>query len=171
MCILTGSSTPVAQRVKQLWLRIATPAVKRLQGVMTCGLTPQKLALTICIGTVLGIMPLVWGTTLICLLLGHVFRLNQLALQSLNYLLYPVQLALLVPFFKLGAWLFPWGPQIPQHMLTTLFHSPALSSLNLIAWITLKSIAAWLVTALPAALLAYGIVRAVSSRKLKNQES
>lgn len=151
-----------------MWLRIAAPAVKRLQSVMTCGLTPQKLALTLCIGVVLGIMPLVWGTTLLCLLLGHVFRLNQLALQSINYLLYPVQLALLIPFFKLGAWLFPWGPQVPANMLSTLFHNPDLSSLNLIAWITLKSNAAWLVTALPAALFAYGILRVVAARRSHN---
>lgn len=132
---------------------------------MTCGLTPQKIALTLCIGTALGIMPLVWGTTLICFLLAYLFRLNHVALQSVNYLLYPVQLALLVPFFKLGAWLFPWGPPVPPSMLATMTRNP-LSSLNILGWITLKSLAAWLVTVLPAALLAYGILRTAASRKI-----
>jgi uncharacterized protein (DUF2062 family) len=129
---------------------------------MTCGMTPRKLALTLCIGIALGIMPLVWGTTLICVLLAHLFRLNQVALQSVNYLLYPVQLALLVPFFKLGTWLFPWGPPVPPRLLASMIRNPG-SSLNILGWIMLKSLAAWLVTAIPATLLAYVILRAVAS--------
>lgn len=149
---------PATHRLKQLWQRIALPFVKRLQSIMSSGMTPQKLALTLCLGSALGTMPLVWGTSLVCLLLAHLFRLNQIALQSVNYLLYPLQLALLVPFFKLGAWLFPWGPQVTPHMLAALLRSPGLSSCTLLGWITLKSLAAWLVTVLPAALLAYGIL-------------
>lgn len=126
---------------------------------MLCGLTPEKLALTLCIGFALGIMPLLWGTTLICIMLAHFFRLNHAALQAVNYLLYPLQLALLVPFFKLGAWLLPWGPPVPQHMFSTLIRNPGLSSFNILGWITFKSLVAWLVTAFPAALLAYVIAR------------
>ncbi|MBT0666153.1 DUF2062 domain-containing protein [Geobacter pelophilus] len=144
--------------------RIASPVAIRLQSVMTCGLTPKKLALTLCIGSALGIMPLLWGTTLICMALAHLLRLNQVALQSVNYLFYPLQLALLVPFFKLGGWLFPWGPKIPPNVLTTLIKNPGLSSLNILGWITLKSLFAWLVTALPVALLAYVILRVASGR-------
>ena len=157
MCTVTEFSDSAAEQLKNLWRRIAAPAVKRMQVVMTCGLTPQKLALTICIGTALGILPLVWGTTLICILLAHLFRLNHIALQSVNYLFYPVQLALLVPFFKLGTWLFPWGPPVPPSLLDTIIQHPG-SSLNILGWITLKSLAAWMVTALPVSLLVYGIL-------------
>ncbi|OGU09603.1 MAG: hypothetical protein A2X82_07645 [Geobacteraceae bacterium GWC2_55_20] len=146
-----------------IWRRLTAPAVKRLRYVMSCGLTPQKLALTLCMGAALGVMPLLWGTTLICIMLAHIFRLNHVALQSVNYLLYPLQLALLVPFFKLGSWLFPWGPQLPPHMLSSLIRSSGLSSLNVFGWITLKSLTAWFVTALPAAMLAYWIFMAVAS--------
>ena len=87
-----------------------------------------------------------------------------MALQSVNIMLWPVHLALLVPFFKLGAWLFPWGPLIPPDMLSTVMNSPG-SSLYLLGWIVLKSLAAWLVTALPGALIAYGILMVVASKK------
>jgi len=146
-----------------MWRQIASPIVKRFQAVMTCGLTPRKLAMTLCIGTALGVMPLLWGTTLICILMAHLFKLNHVALQSVNYLVYPLQLALLVPFFKLGAWLFPWGPSVPVHMFSALLRNPG-SSLHILGWITLKSLAAWLVTVLPVALLAYGILLAAASR-------
>ena len=98
----------------------------------------------------------------------HLFRLNHVALQSINYLLYPLQLALLVPFFKLGSRLFPWGPPVPPLLLSSMTKNPA-ASLSLLGWITLKSLAAWLFTVLPVVLLAYGIFRIVAS--VKNRPS
>lgn len=159
----TGFNALAAQRLKNMWRRLVFPVVKRSQAVMSCGLTPQKLALTICVGSALGIMPLPWGTTLICILLAHHFGLNHVALQSVNYLLYPLQLALLSPFFKLGTRLFPWGPPVPARLLATIIRNPG-SSWDILGWIMIKSLAAWLVTALPAALLAYVILGAFASR-------
>jgi len=163
MFTMTGSDGTVEGNFKTLLRRFVSPVVRRLKAVMSCGLTPRKLALTLCIGTLLGILPLVWGTTLICVMLAHLFRLNHVALQSVNYLLYPVQLALLVPFFKLGERLFPWGPRVPEQILSTLMNKP-LSSLHLFGWITLKSIAAWGVTALPATLIMYVVLRKTAFR-------
>jgi hypothetical protein len=91
------------------------------------------------------------------------------ALQSVNYLFYPVQLALLLPFFKLGTWLFPWGPPLPERLFSALLHNPGLLSVNFLAWITLKSLAAWLVTVLPAALFVYGILTVMALKKLKRR--
>ena len=125
---------------------------------MTCGMTPEKLVLTLCLGIALGTMPLLWGTSFIGIMLAYLFGLNQVALQTVNYLLYPVQLVWLIPFFKLGEWLFPWGPTIPKQMLSALLHGPGLTSLNILGWITVKSLAAWLVTAIPILLIAYGIL-------------
>jgi len=161
---MTGFDAIAAPESKPLWRLMAVPILNRLQVVMTCGLTPQKLALTLCIGSSIGILPLLWGTSLICLLLAYLLKLNHVALQAVNIMLYPVHLALLVPFFKLGVWLFPWGPAIPPNMLSTLISSPG-SSLHLLGWVVIKSLAAWLVTALPVALTAYGILMVVASKK------
>lgn len=138
--------------------RLVSLVIQRLHVVMTCGLTPGKMALTLCLGAAIGILPLIWGTSLICVVLAYLFRLNHVALQSVNYLLYPLQLALLLPFFKLGERLFSWGPQVPPDIYSTLIHDPG-SSLRILCWVTLKSIAAWGVSALPAALIVYGVLR------------
>jgi uncharacterized protein (DUF2062 family) len=164
MSIQTGFNSIAMLRLRNIGQRVFAPVMKRLKVVMTCGLTPQKLALTLCIGVAVGVMPLVCGTTLICVILAHLFGLNQVALQSVNYLLYPLQLGLLVPFFKLGIWLFPWGPPVPPQLLAAMISNP-LASLNIIGWVTLKSLVAWLVTVLPLALLAYGIMSAAIYRK------
>ena len=159
MFIVSGSNTPAIKRVVR---RLAAPALSRFQALLVCGMTPRKLALTLCLGCAVGVLPLLWGTSLLCILLAHLLRLNQVALQSVNYLLYPLQLALLVPFYKLGAWLFPWSPPLPLQVFATLAAHP-LDSWHLLGWITLQSLAAWVVTALPAALLLYGVMAALLS--------
>lgn len=157
---MTGFNFSAGEQLN--WQRIPAPVVNRLQSILRCGLTPRKLALTLCIGSALGLMPLLWGTSLICIVLACQFRLNQLVLQSVNYLLFPLQLALLLPFFKLGTVLFPWGPAVPQDIFSLLIQERNLPTLNILLWIMLKSVAAWLVTVIPAALLVYGILLTVT---------
>jgi len=128
--------------------------------VIACsGLTPHKLTQTICIGVALGLLPLIWGTSVLCFWLAHSFRLNHLVLQSINYLLYPLQLALLVPFCKLGLILIPWGPNLQPEQLLSMSLSDLNSLPALIFWLTVKALAAWLVTVPPLVLLAYLILR------------
>jgi len=159
MCARIGFNVSAAQKIKNILRLIALPAVKRVKAIMSCGLTPPKLALTLCVGIAFGIIPLVWGASLICFVIAHVFRLNHVVLQSVNYLLWPVQLSLLVPFAKLGARLFTWGLPVPPHIFSTLTQSPGLSSLNILGWLTLKAITAWIVTVLPVILIAYWILK------------
>jgi len=128
---------------------------RRLKTILTSGLTPRKLLMTLCIGGALGLMPIVWGTTLLCVAAAYVFRLNQVVLQSVNYLLYPLQLALIIPYCRLGARLFPWGPPFPAEILTYVFHGRGGGMIKLFAWATLKAIGAWLVTAPPLAFILY----------------
>ena len=170
MSTTTGFKIVAPQSSRGWWWRIITPFLARLQTIVSSGLTPQKLAQTLCIGVALGTLPLLWGTSLLCILLAHTLRLNHIALQSVNYLLYPLQLALLIPFFKLGAWMFPGGPTLPTHMFTTLIHKP-ISSLPALGWITLTSVAAWLVTVFPIVLIVYGVLLAIASRKVVRTRS
>lgn len=134
---------------------LSTPMRRLLREVLHSGLTPHKLALTLCLGIAIGVLPAPWGATVLCIICGHCFRLNHVALQSVNYLAYPLQIALFIPFCLLGAKLFPWGPAIPPEILTTLLHGHFTSSMNLLAWITVKAMAAWLITAVPLAAVLY----------------
>ena len=67
------------------------------------GASPEGLALTCALGASLAIIPVLGSTTLLCLGVGFFLKLNQPALQVVNYLLYPVQLILLPVFLSLGA--------------------------------------------------------------------
>lgn len=61
-----------------------------------------KTILSLTVGFYLAIFPVPGTVTLLCIIISFVFRLNLLLLQGMNWLLTPVQLALIYPFLKTG---------------------------------------------------------------------
>ena len=80
---------------------------RSLQKFLSSGRSPGKLALTLALGVTIGILPLLWGTTLLCAAAAALFRLNPVGIQAVNYLVYPIQLLLFVPFSRMGERFFP----------------------------------------------------------------
>jgi uncharacterized protein (DUF2062 family) len=82
--------------------RIARPIVELLRQ----GVTPEKMALSLTLGVALGVFPVLGTTTALCALVAFLWRLNLPAIQIVNYFVYPLQIALLIPFFRAGERLF-----------------------------------------------------------------
>ncbi len=82
------------------WLRrrVGDPLVAELRQ----GATPEGLATSVAVGGAIGILPFLGLTTAAGALAGRLLRLNHVAIQAANYLLFPVQLALIVPLVRLG---------------------------------------------------------------------
>ncbi|MGQ0587113.1 MAG: DUF2062 domain-containing protein [Gammaproteobacteria bacterium] len=90
-----------------LWQRrVVAPVVAQLRQ----GITPEKIALTLALGGVLGIFPILGTTMLLCAVVGVWLRLNQPIIQLVNYLVYPAQIVLLIPFYRAGERLFGAEP-------------------------------------------------------------
>jgi hypothetical protein len=68
-------------------------------------LSPDQVALLISVGLVLGVFPIMGCPTVLCLLAAGGLRLNAVALQLLNSVSSPLQLVLLLPLARAGAWL------------------------------------------------------------------
>jgi uncharacterized protein (DUF2062 family) len=87
--------------LKNTWpyRKIVLPIVDLLRQ----GITPEKIALSIALGAVLGIFPVLGSTTILCAAAAFVLRLNLPAIQLVNYLIYPVQLVLFLPFLQAGS--------------------------------------------------------------------
>lgn len=82
--------------------RIVEPVLALLRQ----GVTPEKIALGMALGVVLGVTPMFGTTTILCMVAAFFLRLNPAAIQFVNYLMLPVQLMLLIPFIRAGEWLF-----------------------------------------------------------------
>jgi hypothetical protein len=81
--------------------------------LLRMGATPRRLAWRI--------NPVVGSTTLICLAVSFRFRLNVIATQIANHAMFPLELALVVPFIRLGSRVFgtaamPLAPRVFQQM-------------------------------------------------------
>ncbi len=121
---------------------------------LTQGVSPERLALALALGLVLGTVPVLGVTTLLCAIVGMALRLNQPALQVANYAAYPLQLLLFVPLFRAGAWLFGTTP-----LAFTVADARAALARNVLGTVAtyaganLRAVVAWAIVA-PAATVA-----------------
>ena len=100
---------PVAPPPGSFWQR---RIVRPIAAQFTQGVSPEKIALTIALGLACGVFPFVGFTTGLCFLVALLGRLNQPIIHVINQLLWPVQLALIAVYVKLGARLFG-APVLP----------------------------------------------------------
>jgi uncharacterized protein (DUF2062 family) len=120
--------------------RVIAPIIAQLiQGV-----TPQKMALSIALGFSLGVFPLP-VTTALCAIAAVRLKLNQPIIQLVNWLVYPLQLAWLLIFVRLGEWIMH-APQLPLSVpqLIQKFHESPGKFLQEFGVTGLHSVVAWL---------------------------
>lgn len=137
---------------------------RRVVGVVVAqlrqGITPDKIALTLALGAVLATFPILGSTTILCGIAAAVLRLNQPLIQLANWLCYPLQLILLIPYYRLGERLFGTphlALSIPQ--LIERFDAGPLQFVKDFGVIALGGIGAWCVCAPPVALVVYLVLR------------
>ena len=124
------------------------------------GITAEKIALSIAIGTAVSVFPIVGTTTTLCLAAGVLLGLNQPLLQIVNYLAYPLQLLLLPVFIRTGEWVFR-APHLPFSVSqwTARFHAAPLHFAEEFAMTLLHAAVAWLIIVPPLAVAANRALR------------
>lgn len=139
--------------------------VNKVRELLRQGTAPRELALATTLGLVLGITPVLGSTTLLCAGAAALLRLNLPAIQMVNALAYPLQLALLIPFLKLGDRWFGTGEfDLPLAELVDMIESDPLGAISHLWTATIRGLAAWLVTAGAAVAPVYFALRALASR-------
>jgi|CZKY01.1.fsa_nt_gi hypothetical protein len=119
--------------------------VRPILQLLTQGITPEKIALSLAFGIMLGVFPVLGTTSLLCLIAALLFRLNLAAVQLVNILVYPLWFALLIPFVRVGERLFGVPPlAMTSSQMLALAHADFLHSVSVL-WLTaLRAAAAWL---------------------------
>ena len=111
---------------------------------LTQGITPEKIALTLAVGSALALFPILGTTTLLCLLAGVLLRLNQPIIQIVNALCTPIHLPVIYLLVRLGNKVFNeqsehLGIRMMNHML---WENPS-EFLERFGMTALHAIAAW----------------------------
>jgi uncharacterized protein (DUF2062 family) len=136
-----------------------------LKDQLTQGVSPARLALALALGAVVGVFPVLGVTTLACAAVAAGLRLNQPAIQVANYVAYPLQLLLFIPFFQAGAWLFGQPPvsftlgQLQAELAADLGGTMARYVLH-----DLRAVAAWALVAAPAVGVLFVLLRGLLAR-------
>jgi len=124
--------------------RMVRPIIELLKQ----GVTPEKMALSLALGAAFGVFPALGWTTSLCAIVALAFRLNLPAIQIVNYFMYPVQIALLLPFFRLGEKLFR-APHLPISVsqIYGMIHASVWGAIKLLWTTTWHAIVVWLLLA------------------------
>ncbi len=140
---MSASAPPAAVRPSFWQRRVVTP----LRAQLTQGVTPDQLALTLALGTACSLLPFLGFTTLLNLGVGLALRLNQPILQTVNYLLGPVQLALILVYVRAGEIIWR-APHLPLSItqLTAAFRADPGGFFGRFAWIGVYAATAWLLS-------------------------
>jgi len=146
--------------------RLVQPVVSLLKQ----GVTPEKIALSMALGAAFGVFPALGWTTALCTIIALVLRLNLPAIQTMNYFIYPVQLALLIPFFRLGEKLFR-AEHLPLSLpqIYAMIQASVWGAIRLLWTTTWHAIVVWAVIAPFFAGLVYLILTPLLRRVLRRQ--
>jgi uncharacterized protein (DUF2062 family) len=121
--------------------RITTLIVSQL----TQGVTPHKIALSVALGFSLGVFPVLGTTTTLCAIAAVRLRLNQPIIQLVNWLVYPLQLAWILIFIRVGEWIMhaPYMTfSLPE--LIQKFHDSPVNFFQEFGLAALQGVVAWL---------------------------
>ncbi len=124
------------------------------------GVTPEQVALTIALGFVIGVFPILGATTILCGIAAAVLGLNQSIIQLVNYVAYPAQLVALIPFYRAGESLFR-QPHLPLSipMLMDRFRDDAGKFFSDFGIVAVEGIVVWCLIAPIVAAAIYYITR------------
>jgi uncharacterized protein (DUF2062 family) len=129
------------------------------------GVSPEKIALTIALGISLGVIPMLGTTTMLCTLTAVALRLNLPAILLVNGAVYPLQIALLVPFLRAGAWLFRvHGPMLSIGQIFNLIRSNAWHAIAALWIATMHALVIWLIAGCMVSGLVYLVLAALLRR-------
>jgi uncharacterized protein (DUF2062 family) len=120
------------------------------------GITPEKVALSIALGVVLGVFPMLGTTTLLCAGVAIVLRLNLPAIQLVNFLIYPMQLILFLPLLRAGSRIAKAAPvTMSLKQIFAMMQSDLWGLIKILGSATMGAVAIWLVLAPIAAVVIY----------------
>lgn len=136
-----------------------------LLALLKQGVTPRELALSVALGVVIGLVPVLGVSTPLCALAALALRLNMPAIQLVNYLLTPLQLLLIIPQLRLGEWL-TRSPRFPITLEAglSMLSQGVVSAIAFLSTTILHATIGWIVLAPFAAFVLFKVLEPVFRR-------
>lgn len=171
----SADSASIVTSKTPFWRRfVVDPLIDQLKQ----GAEPHKLAQSMAWGFGLGIFPILGTSTTMCGITAIWLRLNHVAIQLMNWLVYPLQILLIIPFLQFGNILFGIeSSHLSLKEITASFEHDFWSAAQSMGGLALRGIVAWALLVLPMVFL---VTRALNPimirlsnrniRKVRNNE-
>lgn len=129
------------------------------------GLTASLLAQATAIGIFLGTIPVPGVSTILCFIVSSRLKVNLAVLQFVNYIMFPVQIFLFLPFYSLSGKISgkPIMKEIPE-IMTQIFSSNWQHAGTEALSYVLIAIVLWILTMAPVSYMAYFMLKPVYLR-------
>ena len=122
------------------------------------GLTPKELIQSIIVSGLISTVPILGVSTFMITAVSLKRKLNLPVMISMSYLLWPVQILLIIPFIRVGEFIF----SVPQNHHTVeeiinSFQNSFFQTLTQLSFALVCGLGGWLFTAVPIAVGIYGV--------------
>ena len=149
---------------------IRTRLIELVVFLLRQGISSEKIAMSLAWGLTLGTLPVLGVTTVLCVGVALLFRLNLVVIQIANWAASPLQIVLFIPFFVMGAHLFGTDPVMRDaSSLVTVFRSGFVSSMEVLGTTMLHAALVWALVAPFMIAVLYRAIRPALKRIMKNQ--
>ncbi len=147
----------------------------KIKSLLKQGLTPQGLALSLVISTLVSIFPIFGISTIVLTCIAIPFRLNLPIMIAFSYIVGPLKFLVLIPFINIGSSIFG-----TEHTLLTFesikisYETSFLDTARDLSYELLCGSVGWLFTAIPLGVVIYfflkGVLTYFDELKHKNQK-
>ena len=123
------------------------------------GLNPIQLSQSIIVSGALSIIPILGVTTFILTALSLKKKLNLPIMMAISYLMWPIQILLIIPFIRVGEFIFsvPSTQHTAEEIIKS-FQNDFFQTLSNLSFELLCGLGGWLLTVVPISIGAYLIL-------------
>jgi uncharacterized protein (DUF2062 family) len=130
----------------------------KTNALLTQGLSPKKLSQSLIVSGLISTIPILGLSTFLITTIAVKRRLNLPIMISLSYLMWPIQILMIIPFIRVGEFIF----SLPQNKHTvdeivSSFQNSFFQTLSQLSFELLCGLGGWLLTAVPIAIGMYWV--------------
>lgn len=130
--------------------------IQKIKRLLKQGTSKKVLVISLSFGLVFSLIPLPWASTLLISFIGLQLRWNIPLLLLLSYVVFPLQLFLLIPFINFGRWMVGLNPfDLTVEHLSIILDSGWLVFIQALGLQLFFALFGWLVASVPTFLVSW----------------
>lgn len=128
----------------------------KITALLKQGLSPKELSQSIIVSGIISIIPILGVSTFMITMVSLKWKLNLPVMIAVSYLMWPIQILLIIPFIRVGEFIFsvPRNQHTVEEIISS-FQSSFFKTLSQLSFELLCGLGGWFFTAVPVAVGIY----------------